>query len=119
MAQRVIISSIDLFLSRDCAGGAGPDVELARGADADPDPKPVPGPVVAALLPAPNAEAPGAEGVSAAEANLAGPEGCVVPVGPAAVVAPVLFAKRFAPGVTEVAVPLEGAVALVTDDDEG
>ena len=115
------MSSIDLFLSRDWGGGAGPDVELARGAapDPDPEPKPWPAPVAAVLLPAPNAEAPGAEDVSVADPCLAGPEVCVAAGGVAAVVADLLFAKRLNPEAAEVVAMPEGAAEVVADEDEG
>ena len=116
-----MMSSMDLFLSRDCGGGAGPDMELARGAAPDPDPNPIPGPVPVAteVLPVPNAEAPGAEDISAVDPILAGPDVNVGAVDPEAVVVGLLFAKRLGPEVADVLAMPEGAVAAVVDEVEG
>ena len=108
------MSSIDLFLSRDCGGGAGPDVELARRVG--PVPVPVPAPAPAALvLVVPNAEALGAEEVPTLGSFLAGPEVAVAVVDAEDVVT-LAFAKRLKPELADVVgVPDDAAVVAAGD----
>lgn len=87
------MSSIDLFLSRDCGGGAGPEVELARVGLA-------PAPAVVALL-APNAGLLDAEDVTTLDPSLAGPE-VAVAVADGEDVVMLEFAKRLWPEIVDV-----------------
>lgn len=109
-----MMSSIDLFLSRDCGGGAGPEIEFARAGLA-PAPAPVPTPAVVALI-APNPGLLNAEDVPTLDPSLAGPE-VAVAVADAEDVVMLEFAKRLWPESVDVFDVSDAAAPVVAAGD--
>ena len=112
-----MISSIDLFLSRDWGGGAGPDVELAKRVGPAPAPVPVPAPApVAVVLAVPNAEVLGAEEVPKLGPFFTGPEVAVAVVDAEDAVT-LAFPKRLRPGFVDAfRVSAEDAAVVAAGD---